>query len=205
MRSCVVVILEPVSEDDPGLAQCVNQFPVQTFFAETAIEAFHIAILPWTARINVEGFDIVFLEPLLDCCGDELGSVVRADVLRGSMTLDGFLQDIQNIGGLNSPLRMDAVALAGKLINQIEGPQLASALGIVADEVPGPDMILLPRLLGKARGEALTASPGLFRWYLQPFFAPNPLHLLLVHAPGLIPQQLGQPLFQIRTPAPLAG
>ena len=59
--SGIVVIIPPVGDNDPGFAQGVNKFPIQAFLPETAIEALHIAILPWAAGINVERFDFVIL------------------------------------------------------------------------------------------------------------------------------------------------
>ena len=118
--SGIVVIVFPVSKDDPGFAQGEDQFAVETFFPESAIKALHVAILPWATGIDVERFDFVLFEPLLDGIGNELGAIVRADIFRGSMLFDSFLKDLQNITGLDGAIGMDAVALPGVFINQIE-------------------------------------------------------------------------------------
>ena len=146
----IVVIVFPVSEDDPGFAEGEDEFAVQAFLPESTIKALHVAILPWAPRIDVECFDFVILQPLLYGIGNKLGSVVRADVLRGTVLFDSFLQDRENITGLDRTVGMDAVTLASVLINQVEGTQLAAALGIVAD-VPSPKGDMTTRAQSQAQ------------------------------------------------------
>ena len=147
MRALLVVIVPPVREDHSRFAERVYQLAVQALLPEAAVEAFGIPVLPRASWIDVESLDPVFLEPSLDRLGDELGAVVGADAFGGSMLSYRFLQQGQDVGSLDGAVGVDAVALPGKLVYQIEGPQLAPSLGVVRDEVPGPDVVAAKRLL----------------------------------------------------------
>jgi len=52
-----------------------------------------------------------------------------------------LLQQGQHIGSLYSAVGVDAVALSSELVDQIERSELAPSLGLVADEVPCPDVV----------------------------------------------------------------
>jgi hypothetical protein len=61
----------------------IDQFAIQTLLAEATNETFHVSILPWTSWIDIEGFDLIVFEPLLDSASDEgppmaAGSVATA-------------------------------------------------------------------------------------------------------------------------------
>ncbi len=72
----IVMQMPVIGEDNAGFAERVNEFTVETLPAELVVEAFHIAVLPGTARINVDGLDALFSEPLLNGCRDKLRAVV---------------------------------------------------------------------------------------------------------------------------------
>ena len=55
MRSDMVVLAEPLVDDGLGLRCRGEPFGVQYFPVQGAIEAFVIAILPWRARIDLNG------------------------------------------------------------------------------------------------------------------------------------------------------
>lgn len=54
MWSDRVVVLAPLLDDDCGLLQAVEDFAVEAFVAELAIEGLAVAILPWAAGSYVE-------------------------------------------------------------------------------------------------------------------------------------------------------
>ena len=87
--------MTPIGNDDARFAEGVYEFPVQALGPEPAVEAFHIAVLPGTSRVDVEGLDFVSGQALLDGLGDELGAVVGADVLGRPIALNGLLEQIQ--------------------------------------------------------------------------------------------------------------
>ena len=56
MRADSVVLIAPLLDDDPGLLQTVEDFLIEAFVAQFAVEGLAIAVLPWTARLDVERF-----------------------------------------------------------------------------------------------------------------------------------------------------
>ena len=59
MWALVVVVIPPIGEDHPRLAQGVDQLSIKTLCPEAAIEALSISVLPGAAGIYVEGFDVI--------------------------------------------------------------------------------------------------------------------------------------------------
>jgi|SRR5690349_1060820 len=53
-------------------------FPVQTLVAQLVMEAFDIGLFPGTSGLDVKGFDLLILPPVLDGFGDKLRTVVAA-------------------------------------------------------------------------------------------------------------------------------
>jgi len=158
----------------------VYPLAVQALIPEPAVEALGAPVLPRASRIDVESLDAIVFQPSLDGLGDELGAVVRANAFGGAMLAYCLLQQSQHVGSLDGAVGVDAVALPGELVDQIERPQLAPSLGVVTDEVPCPDVVYPDRLLGQARREPL---PPLVRapWRdLKPFLAADALDHLLV-------------------------
>lgn len=47
-----VVVASPLLNDDLRLSQAVEDFPVEAFISELAVEAFVVAILPRTAGVD---------------------------------------------------------------------------------------------------------------------------------------------------------
>ena len=133
MRALLVVIVAPVREEHSRFAERVYQLAVQALLPEAAIEALCVPVLPRASGVDVEGLDPVFFEPSIDRLGDELGAVARARAFGGSMLAYRLLQQGQHVASLDG---VDAVALPGELVDQIEGSELAPSLGLVADEVP---------------------------------------------------------------------
>ena len=117
--------------------------PVEAFVTQASMEALHIAVLPWAARINVDRLDLVLREPRLDGLGDELTPIITSQIGRGSMLLDRLAHPFEDITTLEGPIRPQHMALAGILVEDREHPQRPASRGSIADEVPGPDMPLI--------------------------------------------------------------
>ena len=122
MRALLVVVVPPVREDHSRFAERLYQLAVQARLLEAAVEAFGVSILPGASWIYVEGLDSIALQPSLDGLGDELGAVVRADTFGDAMPAYRLLEQGQHVGCLDGPVGVDAVALPGELVYQIEGP-----------------------------------------------------------------------------------
>lgn len=182
MRSFLVVKAEPLGEEVFGFAEGVDQLAIQAFHAEAAVEAFDIPVLPRAAGVDVDGADLGLLQPFTDLARNELRPVVRADVGRCAVLRNGPLQHRQDVSGLQLAGGVDRVAFARVFINEVEHLQGATALRVVAHEVPRPDMVTALGLRREARRDALTTRLFL-RWrHLQTFFAAQPLHALFPHA-----------------------
>lgn len=72
----VVVMLAPHGSYDSRFSQRIEDFAVQQFVAQSCVEAFDIAVLPWTAGLDVQRFDTDLAQPLAQSLGNELRSVV---------------------------------------------------------------------------------------------------------------------------------
>ena len=53
MRTFGVIVDAPFLDDHLGFLETVEDFAVQTFIPELAIEGFAIAVLPWRSRLNI--------------------------------------------------------------------------------------------------------------------------------------------------------
>jgi len=165
------------------------------------IEGLGVTVLPRAAGVDVEGFDLVVGEPLLDGLGNKWAlrfvvafapryrPVVRADVFGSTVPVDGLLEHLEVIARFDRTVRVDAVTLAGMLIDEVEAAKFASTLRVIGHEVPSPDMILVCGLLRQARGESLTTALTWFgRRHLQAFLPTHPLHELLAGHPARFAQ-----------------
>jgi len=61
-----VVFIEPVIDHDTRLSQRTERPAVQTGHSKDGIEALVVSVLPRTARLDVVGIDLAFLQPSLD-------------------------------------------------------------------------------------------------------------------------------------------
>jgi len=119
MWSHVVVLSEPLVDDDLGLLQAVEYLPVQEFIPEAGIEALAIAVLPWRPWFYVSGLRTNCLDPLSNRIGDELRSVVREDVSRNATDDEQVGQGIGHVDSPEPPRRADLDALAVELVDDI--------------------------------------------------------------------------------------
>ena len=72
----VVVLPEPVIDDDLGLRRCCEPFRIENLTAKGSVEAFVVAVLPRRSGIDTDGFDADPDQPFLHRLGDELGTIV---------------------------------------------------------------------------------------------------------------------------------
>jgi hypothetical protein len=80
-------VLPPRFDQHLGFHEGVEHLGVEQLVTKLAIERLVVAVLPWTGLLDVEGVDAEPAQPGPDGLGDELLSLVRADVL-GRSALD---------------------------------------------------------------------------------------------------------------------
>ena len=141
MRSDRVVVFTPLLDDDLGFLEAVEDFAVEQFVPQLAVEAFAIAVLPGTARCDVKGLDTDARQPLAHDLGGHLGAIVRPDVFRDAAHQHDIGHGLQNTQAVDPPCHPDRQAFPGKLINQCHQADFAAIMGLGFDEVVGPDMV----------------------------------------------------------------
>ena len=78
MGSDGIVQPPPLLDEDDSLGQCVENFAVQEVVSQLSVEALVVAVLPRTARLDVERLDTEPGQSPTDELGRELRSVIRA-------------------------------------------------------------------------------------------------------------------------------
>jgi hypothetical protein len=81
----------PLLEDTLCLGQRGKDFPVQAPIAQLAVEAFEVGLFPGRSGLDVEGSDVLALQPVLDGFGDKLWAIIAPDMPRCAMAFDGCL------------------------------------------------------------------------------------------------------------------
>lgn len=147
MRPACVVLLTEVLDHDAGFGEGPQLLAVEALVAESAVKAFHDAILPGASGVDVDGADALFRQPALDDVGDEPLAVVGTQVLRGAVRLDGLVQTLQYVFRAQGPIRPQHMALAG-------------ILGRISFAFHGLGPGLRPRLSPKAAQKSEVTSQG---------------------------------------------
>jgi hypothetical protein len=193
VRSDRVVVASPALDDDLCLAQSVENLAVEQLIAKAGIEALDIAVLPGTAPLDVSGLGADSCDPFLHGLGDELRSVVGADVSGNAPQGEEVGQNVDHIDRLELAGDTDRQAFMAELVEHVEHPIPTSVMGAVLDKVVGPDMIAVLRPQADARsvGQPEPAALGVLMGDLQPLALPDPLDPLVVDCPARLAQELG--------------
>ena len=85
------------------------------------------------------------LEPLAQGGGDELGAIVRTDMLRRAMMHEQFAQRVEDIAGVQLTFDADGETLASELIYDAQHTEHLAVMREVLDEVIRPHMALVRR------------------------------------------------------------
>ncbi len=85
MRAHAIVMAPPGFNEDLCLSERREDLNVQELVSELRVQALAVAILPRTARLDVERLDADAAEPAAHVLGDELRSVIRSNVFRRTM------------------------------------------------------------------------------------------------------------------------
>ena len=183
MPAVVVVFGLPVADHDLGVEQRVEAVDVQALVAEPAVERLDVPVVPGRAGRDVEQAG-AGAGPVGHRVADELGAVVGSEHRGGAADGDEVLE----VGG--EPVRGDrpfdepADALAGVLVDDGADLDRTALLVRVELEVHRPHEVRCDRCRGVdgRRPNAFAATP---LRDAQPFLAPEPLDLLVVHDPPL--------------------
>ena len=123
--------------------------------------------------LRANGFD-----PVLHNQGDELRTVVGTNMARHTAEDEEIGEHVDRLQLAGNP---DGEALAGELIHDVDGPELAAVMRTILDEVVGPHVIAVlgPEPDARAVVEPRAATLRLLGRHLQPLAPPDPLILSL--------------------------
>ena len=88
MRPDIVVIVAPQGQRAAGLGQVVEDFLVEAFVAQTAVEALDVTVLLGFPGVDVVPFDLVVVRPFQDGLAGEIGAVACGCVFRVMVGID---------------------------------------------------------------------------------------------------------------------
>ena len=183
----------PALDHDLRLSERVEDLAIEQFITQAGVEALDKAVLPWAAWFDVGGPGANGCDPVLHSFGDELGSVVGADVPRNAAQDEEVGQQVDDVDRSEPARHADGQALMGELVDDVEHADLAPVVSAVLDKVVGPDVITV---LGPEPDTGAVVQPEapalrLPGWNLQPLASPDPLDPLVVDEPAGSAQQLG--------------
>ena len=79
MGSGSVVVLAEVFDDDASLGESPELLAVETLVAEATVEAFDKTVFSRTGGRDIDRFDVLVREPVLEIMRDKLRAIVGAD------------------------------------------------------------------------------------------------------------------------------
>src|SRR5918997_2467235 len=94
-----VVVPWPALDDDLRLFQRVEDLTIEKLITQAGVEALDEAVLPRTASFDVSGPCAHGCDPVLHGSGDELGSVVGADMGGNTAQDEEVRKDIDDVNG----------------------------------------------------------------------------------------------------------
>lgn len=194
-----VVLIAPLLDDDLRFLQAEEDLLVQTLVTKLAVERLTVAVLPWTARLDVERSGTEPGQPATDHLSGHLRSVVRTNVLRNAADEHNVGQCFNDAKTVDATGNPDGQAFAGILIDQGHEPDAATIMGLGFDKVIAPDVIAMPWPEPDARAvvQPEPASWPMFSGYLEPLTAPDPLDAITTDPPAGLDQQRGDPTIAI--------
>ena len=112
-----VVVLTPLLDEYLGLLEGGEDLPVEQFIPEAGIEAFDIPVLPRRSRCDVSSLGANGSDPVPNDTGDELGAVIRSDILWRSAQDEQIRQSIHHISGVELAVGPKHQGLPGELVD----------------------------------------------------------------------------------------
>ena len=141
MRSDRVVVLAPLRDDDLCFLEAVEDFTVEQFVAQLAVEAFAVAVLPGASWRDVQRLGSDVRQPLAHDLGRHLGAIVRSDVLGNAVHDHGVGHCLDDAHAVDPPCNTDRQAFPRELVDQRHQPDFPAIVGLGFDEVVRPDVI----------------------------------------------------------------
>ena len=181
-----VVLIAPLLKNDDRFLQAVEDFSVEAFVAQLAVERFTVAVLPRTSGFDVERLGTKFCEPATHDLCRHLRTVVRADVFRYASFEHRIGHRLDDPKAVNATSHSDCQAFPGELVNQGHEPELSTIVGLRLNEVVAPDMIAMLRSQSNA-GTVVEPQPPsrlLPFGYFKPLTAPDPLDAITANLPA---------------------
>ena len=145
MGSDGIVQPSPLLDEDDRLGQCVEDLCVQELISELAVEALVVAVLPRTTRLDVERLDSEPGQPASHELRRELGSVVRAQVLRRTVADEQISQRFEYVVGSEPAADLDRQTPSRVLVEHRQQLQWPTVVRPRSHEVVGPDVVLVQR------------------------------------------------------------
>src|SRR5664279_486888 len=195
VRPLRVVVDPPLLNHHLGLLQRVEDFSVQAFIPQLAVEALAVPVLPRTPGLDVQGLRPHPGQPLPQLLSYKLRAVVGTDVLRNTVHQHHIGQSLDQIVTIQPPRYPDRQTLPAVLVDQSQHPQGSSIVGAGADEVVTPHVVLSlwPQPHTRAVVQPQTSPRSLFLRHAQTLPPPDPLHPVLTHTPARFAQLHGDP------------
>ena len=162
MGSDGIVQPPPLLDEYGGLGQCVEDLTVQELLPQLTVEALVVAVLPRTARLDVERLDTDAGQPPSHELRRELRTVVRAKMLRRTVPREELSQDLEHVMGSKLSSDLDRHTLPRVLVEHRQQLQSSTIVRPCAHEVVGPDMITVQRPEPDARA-MVEPQPALLR------------------------------------------
>ena len=108
---------------------------------------------------------------------------------------------VEHIVVRHPPLYPDGQALAGVLVDHCEQTELSAVTRRLADNVIGPDVVLMlgPKTDAGTIRKPQSASLGVFGGHLETFSPPDALHTFGVHLPAGLSKEISDPPVSIAT------
>lgn len=199
MRPYRVEAIAPSLDHDLGLLQAVEDFLVEALIAQLAVEGFTIAVLPWTAWLDVQRPDAELCKPAANDLGRHFRTVIGADVFWNTSGEHHVGHRLDDAKAVDPARDADGQTFPGELIDQGHEAEFAAVMGLRLDKVVAPDMIAMLRPEPDA-GSVVQPEPAarpVFPWYFQPLATPDPLDAITADPPTRLGQQRRDPTIAV--------
>jgi hypothetical protein len=192
-------VLAPLLDDDGSLLQTVEDFAVQAFVAELAVEGLAVAVFPWAAGSYVERLRSQLCKPTAHNLGRHLRAVVGTNVFRHTALDHHVGHGVDDAEAVDATGHPDRQAFPRELVDQRHQSELATVMGLRLDEVVAPHMVAVLRSQPDAGSvvEPQPAARPLLPGYFQPLTAPDPLDPITPDLPASLGKQRCDPAIAI--------
>ena len=149
------------------------------------------AVLPWTARFDVQRSCSHIRQPLAQFLRYEFRAIVRPNMLRDSSPQHHIGQCLDHLIAAKPASHPNRQTLPRVFVDQHQHPQRSSVVCHRTHEIVAPHVVRSLRPQPHAR-PVIQPQPSprpLFSGHFQPFPAPDALHPILAYLPPCHPQQ----------------